>query len=237
MSRDRSRDTPKSAAELMAELQKDPEYQARIQRLEQQKRENAASYGKAAEPILRALGAIGFSVGTVGELLRHGRRNYRAAIPTLLKWLPQISDRHVKEDIIRTLSVPWAKPAAARVLIDEFRKTEDKGIRWALANGLEVVADDTVFDEIVELVRDKECGMARQMLAVALGNMKDRRAVAVLVDLLGDGEEVAGHAVMGLGKLKASEARVHLNAMTRHPTEWIRDEAIKALKGLGTGLS
>lgn len=235
MSRDRSRDAPKSAAELMAELQKDPEYQARMRRLEQEKRENAASYGKAAEPILQALGAIGFSVGAVGEL-RHGRRNYRAAIPTLLKWLPQISDRHVKEDIIRTLSVPWAKPTAAPVFIDELRKTEDEGVRWALANGLEVVADDVVFDQVVELVRDKKYGKAREMLAVALGNMKDGRAVAVLVDLLGD-VEVAGHAVMGLGKLKSSEARVALEAMTRHPTEWIRDEAMKALKGIGTGLS
>jgi HEAT repeat protein len=101
---------------------------------------------------------------------------------------------------------------------------------------LGVVADDTAFDELVELVRDKRYGKAREMLAVALGNMKDRRAVAVLVDLLGD-DEIAGHAVTGLGKLEASEARVHLEAMARHPTEWIREEAKKALKGMGTGLS
>ena len=106
--------------------------------------------------------------------------------------------------------------------------------RWR--NALEVVADDSVFDELVELVRDKKYGKARQMLAVALGNMKDRRAVTVRVDLLGD-DEVTGHAVKGLGKLKSSEARVHLEVMTRHPTEWIRVEAMKALKGMGTRLS
>ena len=234
MSRDRSRDRPKSAAELMSELQRDPEHQARMQRLEQQKRESASSYTRAVEPILKDLGAVGFSVNAVGEL-RHGRRNYRAAIPTLLRWLPQVSERHVKEDIIRTLSVPWAKPAAAPVLIDEFRKAEDEGLRWALANGLEVVADDTAFDQLVPLVRDKKYGKAREMLAVALGNMKDPRAVTVLIDLLGDAE-IVGHAVMGLGKLRAPAAREGLEALTRHPAEWIREEAKKALNGMKSEL-
>jgi len=74
---------------------------------------NTASYGKAAEPVLKALGAIGFPVGAVGEL-RHGRRNYRAAVPTLLEWLFQISDRQVKEDLIRPLSVRFiAEPRRA----------------------------------------------------------------------------------------------------------------------------
>jgi hypothetical protein len=230
MSRDRSRDPPKTAAELTAELQKDPEYRARMQRREQQQRENAESYNAAAEQVLKDLGAIGFRVNTVSEL-RHERRQYRAAIPTLLRWLPRISDRHVKEEIIRTLSVPWAKPTAAPVFIDEFRKAEDEGVRWALANGLEVVADDAVFEDLVQLVRDKNNGKAREMLAVALGNMKDPRAVAVLIDLLGDAE-IVGHAVMGLGKLKPAAAREHLEDLTRHPTEWIRDEALKALKGM-----
>lgn len=81
------------AAELMAELQKDPEYRARMQRREQQQRENTESYDKAAARVLKDLGAIGYRVNTVGEL-RHGRRNYRSAIPTLLRWLPRISDRH-----------------------------------------------------------------------------------------------------------------------------------------------
>lgn len=84
-------------------------------------------------------------------------------------------------------------------------------------------------------MRDTKYGKAREMLAVALGNMKDPRAIAVLIDLLADAALV-GHAVMGLGKLKAPAAREHLQALTQHSEEWIRQEAKKALRGMKSPL-
>jgi hypothetical protein len=230
MSRDRTGDSPKSAADLTAELQEDPEYQASMRLREQEQRRNVESYAKAAEPVLRDLEASGFRMSSVGEL-RWQRSRYDTAIPALLRWLPRISDRHVKEDIIRTLSVPWAKPAAGPALIDEFKKAEDSGIQWAIANGLEVVADDSLFEELVELVQDKRYGKAREMLAVALGNMKDPRAIGVLMGLLDD-EDVIGHAVIGLGRLRAPAARQRLEALTSYPKDWVQEEAKKALAAL-----
>jgi HEAT repeat protein len=221
---------PKSAAELMAELQKDPEYVARMRQREQQQCANAENYARAAEPVLNELGAKGFRVSTIGEL-RQRKLDYRSAIPVLLHWLLQISDPQVKEDIVRTLSVSRAKPAAAPALIEEFRKAENAELRWAIANGLAVVADDTVFEEMVQLIQDKEHGKAREMLTLALGNMRNPRAVAVLMDLLND-EQVVGHAVMALEKLKVPAARVRLEELTRYPTDWVRREAKKALASI-----
>jgi HEAT repeat protein len=145
--------------------------------------------------------------------------------------LPRVSDSALKEDIVRTLSVPWAGSAAAAVFIEELEKVDDPkgdGLRWTIANGLAVVADDSVFDELARLVRDRRYGKAREMLALALANMRDPRAVAVLLDLLDD-EQTVGHAVIALGKLKAAAAQKRLEALTRHPTEWVRKEARKAL--------
>ena len=45
--------------------------------------------------------------------------------------------------------------------------------KWAIGAALWVVADDGVFEQVVELVQDKRHGKAREMLAVALGNMRD----------------------------------------------------------------
>ena len=215
----------------MAELQKDPEYVARMRQREQQQRANAESYSRVAEPVLKELMAAGYRVNTIGGLVQ-GKTEYRSAVPVLLHWLPRISDFQVKEDIVRALSVPWARPIASPVLIEEFRKPDNAELRWAIANSLAVVADDSVFEDLIRLVQDKGFGKAREMLALALGNMQDPRAVAVLMDLLED-EQVVGHATMALGKLKAYAARTRLKELTGHPTEWIRNEAKKALASVG----
>ena len=66
------------------------------------------------------------------------------------------------------------------------------------------------------------------MVAVALGNMKDPRAVDVLIELLED-EEVAGHALLALGKLKSSKAKPYIEPFLGHPKAWVRKEAKRAL--------
>lgn len=66
------------------------------------------------------------------------------------------------------------------------------------------------------------------MVVAALGNMKNPKAKEILIELL-DEDEVAGYAVMGLGKLKAKDAKVKIEPFLKHPQEWVRKEARKAL--------
>jgi hypothetical protein len=165
------------------------------------------------------------------ELRRSGAR-YASAIPILLKWLPLVTESSVKESIVRCLSVPWAKPEAAKPLIAAFRSASlnsAAGVKWTIANALEVVADKTVFTDLSELVRDPEHGKAREMLAVALGNINDPRAVEVLLTLLDD-ESIAGHAIMALGKLCAPQARARIERFLNHPKAWVRRQAERALQ-------
>jgi HEAT repeat protein len=229
MTHDRTNDAPKSAVELMRELERDPEYRAKAQDREAQRVRNAENYHAAAQGLLDDLAAAGITVDTIADL-RPRKRDYPRALPILLHWLSRVSDPAVREDIVRTLSVPYARSAALS-LIQEFKRTTDpsiEGLRWAIANALAVVADDTVFGELEELVRDKRWGKAREMLALALGNIQNPRAIPLLLELLDD-EETVGHAAMALGKLKALAARSRLEALTRHRKAWIRKEATKAL--------
>jgi HEAT repeat protein len=69
------------------------------------------------------------------------------------------------------------------------------------------------------------------MLAVALGNMKDPRTVDLLIELLSD-DQVVGHALIALGKLKAHKARRHIESLLNHPKPWISKEAQSALTKL-----
>lgn len=235
MSRDRSNDGPKSAAELMAELQHDPEYVAKAQQQERQQHDNAEKYSRAVAPLLEELASKGVWVNTIGELRTRDVAEYRAAVPILLRWLPQVSAENIKEDIVRTLSIPWAKPTAGPILLEEFKKADNEGLRWAIGNGLAVAADDSLFEAIVELVEDRRYGKAREMLAVALGNMRDPRATDVLLDLLDDSDMV-GHAVMALGHLRAAVARKRIASLVTHPKQWVREEAKKALAAIEQAL-
>jgi HEAT repeat protein len=187
-------------------------------------------------PILAELATAGFPSRSLSDL-RHSGARYRDAVPVLLHWLTQVSDPKVKEEIVRALSVPWAKPGATKPLIDQFRLVDaavdpnGMGLRWVIGNALEVLFDDAEFAEFVELVEDRRYGMARQMVVLSLGKSKRPEAVDVLIGLIHD-LDVDGHAVKALGKLRAPAARTVLEAKLDDPRAWVRSEARKALAKL-----
>jgi hypothetical protein len=199
---------------------------------EQERRSRAVEqFTWHSKPILLDLESVGFHVDNLADLVNQ-KMNDEKAIPVLLSWIPRITYPSLKECVIRALTDPCARPVAALPLIQEFRRvaeSSDDGIGWTIANALAVVADDSVFDDVVQLVRDGRYGRSREMLALALGNMKNPQAVTVLTDLLND-EQVVGHAVMALGKLKARDARSSVGKLASHPKAWIRKEVRKALR-------
>lgn len=214
----------------MAKLASDPEWLEAREADDYERLERMDSYDRDAAGVKADLAAAGFETDSLDDL-RHQSVDYRAAIPVLIGWLPRVENQDVKESIVRNLTVVWAKPDAARPLVEEFRRARDQsgtGLRWAIGNALAEVADDSVFSEVAELAANPEWGRSREMLAVALGNMSDPRTVDVLRALLAD-EEVAGHAVIALGKLQRSETRVDVEPFLTHPKAWVREEARNAI--------
>jgi hypothetical protein len=180
-------------------------------------------------PVMAELRSAGYSEETVDELRRSGKK-YESAISILLKWLPRLPSPAAKVALVRALSVPWAKPAAGPILITEFERTppEQEELRWTLGNALEVVAEPSLLNKFVEIVMDKANGTAREMIVLALAKIRDPRSVTTLIKLLDD-QQVAGHAVRALRRLKAPQALDHLEKFTTHSESWIRNEARKAI--------
>jgi hypothetical protein len=183
-------------------------------------------------PLLGELRELGYDFDSLSEFRRVGGR-YRDAVPVLLEWLPRVTDRSVKESLVRSLSVPWARPAAIRPLLDEFERSDDEVLRWVIGNACSVIADDSAFDELVRIARDPLVGKPREMFVVALGNMKKRRddALAALTELLTD-EEVAQHALLGLQKLGDPRARPAIERAAQHEDRVIRLYAKRVLEKL-----
>jgi hypothetical protein len=141
-----------SVRSLIEAVRKDPEYMAKHAERERQRDAHAEEFAHLSAPVLSELAAAGFDFSSIDDLKRSGMR-YQMAIPILIKWLPLLQNRGLKESIVRALSVPWAKPAAALPLIAEFKNADWYGndsLKWAIGNGLSIVADDTVFDGWVE---------------------------------------------------------------------------------------
>jgi len=163
----------------------------------------------------------------------------RRAVPILVKWLPAVTYLPLKRDVIAALGSNWARPFAARPLIDEFRRVDpvadaaDASIRWSIGDALERVADESVLEDVIDIAMDARHGTHRGLVVAALGNMgKARgRVVPILIELLRD-EDVAGFAAMALGRLKAREALPLVEAFVGHQTQWVRKEAKKALAKL-----
>ncbi len=197
---------------------------------------SSAAPAAGEEEILAELEAAGFRTDSLADL-RHSGVGYREAVPILLDWLSRVQDRKVEEEIVRALTVPWAKPTATRPMIEEFRRVKPSddptgmGLRWTVGNAIFVLANDDVFEELVELVNERGYGKSRQMVVLGLGKSKKPEAIEVLLGLVDD-PEVDGHAIMALGKLRAKVARASLERKLDDDRAWVRAEARKALAKL-----
>jgi hypothetical protein len=199
-------------------------------------------YAENAVGILADLTEAGFpTLGTVGEL--QGLGDYRAAVPILVRWLPEVRYLSIAHDIVRTLSVPFAKELAFPVLLRMFREPpqlEDplrpatsepasEYLRAVLGSALSTFTSPSTSDDLIRLAVDRSFGESRALIVSALPKTKDARVTEVLLGLLDD-PTVAAFAVEALGKLKAHDAREPISAMLDSSDKNVRDQAKKALK-------
>src|SRR5262245_23726385 len=90
-----------TAEELVAALEKDPEYQARLAEVDRDRHERTRIHRLVSRPILDDLRKVGIDVGSLDELRRSGKK-YEEAIPILVPWLKRIENNGVLESIVRT---------------------------------------------------------------------------------------------------------------------------------------
>jgi HEAT repeat protein len=199
-------------------------------------------YAESAGGVLADLAECGFEVQSVGELRQRGLK-YQAAVPVLLDWIPRVSYLPLVEDIVRTLSVGFAKKEALPVFLRLFRhppavedrmrprtsQPAEEHIRWVIGNGLGIFASPTVSEELISLAMAREYGDARSQIVLNLPKVKSVDVPRVLLGLLDD-PAVASSAIEALGKMKFVEAREQIEPLIDHSDRNIRDQAKKALK-------
>ena len=166
------------------------------------------------------------------------RAPYPEAIPVLIRWAAELPETEppsaerdrLLEGIVRALSVPEARPAAASVLIDLFPKTSGP-LQWIVGSAIEVTASPSESDRILDLIENKHYGSSRQMLVLAVRRIakSNPRTLEVLRRCLDD-DTVALQAMTVLASLDPHSAIELIEPKQRHSDPAIAAAAKKAIK-------
>jgi hypothetical protein len=174
-----------TAAELIAELEADPEYQRKRREADEKLERRAALHRAASAPVLADLAEVGYELESVWDLVNTSEP-YPDALPVLADHVQRDYPSRVKEGIARALAV---KPAAFAwpVLVDQFKMTDAETAKDA-KDGLAVALDVTVTletgDEFIDLVLDERHGSSRILMLDGLKRLGSDRAVSVLNSLV-----------------------------------------------------
>lgn len=172
-----------TASELMARLRADPEWVRDFDEREASREAIEAQLDAWEKPLVDELAEAGVRVlPSLAQRLKSGNMNsqdraaprsvwdlvnskesYPAAVPVLVQHLRHPYHPVIRDGIVRALTVPEARGAVARVLLETLKREEKTeqadnmprgDVRWALANALVVVGDESMVEEIKELVAD-----------------------------------------------------------------------------------
>ena len=229
---------PMTAAESEAILRSDPEWVRQDSEREAKRRVLEEYFAKAEQPLVEALNDSGVSVKSVWDLV-NSKQPYPQAIPTLIEHLKHPYPFRIREGIARALTVKDAGKIAYAELVNEVKNMPDSTdaaqheLKWALGNAISVVATKGHFDQVVQLIRDKRHGKARDMMTLRLPSLDRTRAIDGSAIKSLDDDDISGQAVVALGKLKPEKARTHIErVLAQHPQPWVQKEAKKALMKL-----
>ena len=175
-----------TAAELMAQLEANPEFVAKRSQAEREHQEREKELHIAETPLLQDLAKVGFLVDSVWALVNTADP-YSPALPTLLEHLPREYPAPVREGIARALALPAAKFGRS-LLISQYKSEQEPRVKDAMAAAIAATADDEVIVDIIALARDKRHGPSRLLLLSALECSDTAQAQEALILLQDDDE-------------------------------------------------
>lgn len=193
---------PITAAEAMAELAADEEYQARLRARNRAIDERVARDRAEAAPLLHDLRELGIDVESPWDLANRPN-DYQHAYPVLVTHFQRPYSERNLEGITRALTVPDARKIAWSVLRDAFianTDTSTSGLKFALGNALGEIMDEGVLSDVFAMVVDVRHGENRSPMVEGLGHHNDREDVRAVLAKLVDDPDVAGDAKKALAR-------------------------------------
>jgi hypothetical protein len=181
-----------TAAELMAELSRNPTFVASKKRREDEEMRVSATLKEEEKTLVSDLKTLGVLVNSVWDLVNTSDQ-YPVAIPMLTRHLSMPYSQRTKEGIARALTVPYGGSETLRAVVKEFNRqnaNSETSLKWVLGNAIGTIATPADADMLIQLVMDRSNGKSRAMIVLALPRVvRDRaRLRDVLRELERDGD-------------------------------------------------
>lgn len=176
----------KTAAELLKELQDNPEVQAQRQKREEALRSAESELAKSEGPLLNALAKLGVEVGSIWDLVNRPT-NSAELVAVLMDHLDRPYPDAIREGIARALTVAEARSHWSE-LLSQYRKERGQRAKQGLAVAIGGIATDNEFSDVLSLLKDKSQGTSRVLLLLPLERSYDPRALSALKELVSDPE-------------------------------------------------
>ncbi len=174
----------KTAAEAIAEFEKDPAFVDRRRQREEERRLAEEADARAEAPLVEELRKAGVPIASVWDLV-NSINTYTQSLPILLDHLQRAYPDAVREGIGRAMAVPGAK-FAWPILVKLYRQEHPGRAKDGLAVAIANVADDEALDELIALAGNTQHGESRLLLLNALERSRLPQARKALMDLGGD---------------------------------------------------
>lgn len=187
-----------SAAEFLAQLENDPEYQKMKREKEKVWAEQRRILDEDQKELVSECQAVGYPIKSVWDFV-NSEDSYLAALPILVEHLGKDHHKRVRQGIVRALLTPEASGVvSAEPIIKQFCDEVDSEseLKWLLGSAIANTATLADAMTICDLMEDENHGKGREDLPLALIHCPKEAALAIL-------EPLVKHPVMGRS---ASEA-------------------------------
>lgn len=177
-----------TAEELLAKLNQDPVYLQRKAQDESALERLRIELSDAEAPLVKELRSVGLNVSSVWDLVNTSN-SYELAIPILLKHLRMPYPDAIIAGIARALGTQDAREYGWRIIVDQYVKTDpiaNPRAKEGLAVALAGASDDSVIDDLVDLITDEKNGESRVLLLLGLRRSKAPQARQAILDLSRD---------------------------------------------------
>lgn len=186
-----------TAAELMAELANDGDYQKKLREKELQSENLERILDEDERQLVAECNVAGVKIRSVWDLVNTAS-GYSAVIPILVDHLDRDHHSRTEEGIVRALTTPEARGIAFTPLVRRFREISDgeSEIKWLVGAAIAESATSDDAPAVVELIKNESHGRGREFLPFGLIQLPKERALSIL-------GELSNHPVMGESAKKA----------------------------------
>jgi len=174
--------------------------------------------------IIKEINKHGYSFNALNDLLNIGKKD-KVLIPIIVKYIRSEENIMLKELLVRAIGVKGFYEVT-EVLLDEYLKSEDMMYKWAIGNSIYNICDYAYIHEYIDIVKNDENGMSRQMIILTLGKSKDTEALEALKQLLKSKAEIS-HVIEALSYFNSTELKSLVEPFCNDNNKRVRNVAQK----------